>query len=95
MAPLSHDLAGLILPHDHFGSHLNDSGVTINVDLEKLNFRKAGQILAETWNKTKMDGFPCFAEYIDPPATSDHERRLLETKFVMNSLLNKSIESFF
>jgi hypothetical protein len=47
MASLSHDLAGLILPYDHFGSHLNDSGVTINVDLEKINFRKAGQILAE------------------------------------------------
>jgi hypothetical protein len=47
MTPLSHDLAGLILPYDHFGSHLNDSGVTINVDLEKINFRKAGQILAE------------------------------------------------
>ena len=52
MAPLSHDLAGLILPHDHFGSHLNDSGETVNVDLEDLNFRKAGQILAETWNQT-------------------------------------------
>ncbi|CAF4134016.1 unnamed protein product, partial [Rotaria sordida] len=41
MAPLSHDLAGLNLPHDHFGSHLNESGVTINIELEKLNFRKA------------------------------------------------------
>ena len=49
MAPLSHDLAGLILPHDHFGSHLNDSGVTINAELEKINFKKAGEILAEVW----------------------------------------------
>lgn len=24
MAPLSRDLAGLVLPHDHFGSHLDD-----------------------------------------------------------------------
>ncbi len=45
MCPLSHDLAGLILPHDHFGSHLNESGGIINIDL-----RKAGQILAERWN---------------------------------------------
>ena len=26
MTPLSHDLAGLILPHDHYGTHLNSSG---------------------------------------------------------------------
>ncbi|CAF1319118.1 unnamed protein product [Rotaria sordida] len=42
MAPLSHDLAGLNLPHDHFGSHLNESGVTINIELEKLNFQAKG-----------------------------------------------------
>ena len=65
MAPLSHDLAGLILPHDHFGSHLNESGGTINIDLEKLNFRKAGQILAETWSQSMIDGFPHVAEYIN------------------------------
>ncbi|CAF3356407.1 unnamed protein product [Rotaria socialis] len=89
MAPLSHDLAGLILPHDHFGSHLNDSGATINVDLEKLNFRKAGQILAETWNQTVIDGYPCFAEYINPPATSDDERRQIDVKLVMDELLRE------
>jgi len=89
MAPLSHDLAGLILPYDHFGSHLNDSGVTTNVDLEKLNFRKAGQILAETWNQSVIDSFPCVAEYINPPATSDDERRSLDVKFVMDQLLRE------
>ncbi|CAF3698963.1 unnamed protein product [Rotaria sordida] len=89
MAPLSHDLAGLILPHDHFGSHLNDSGVTINVDLEKLNFRKAGQILAETWNQSVIDGFPCVAEYINPPATSEDERRQADIKIVMDEILRQ------
>ena len=89
MAPLSHDLAGLILPHDHFGSHLSDSGVTVNVNLEKLNFRKAGQILAETWNQSVIDGFPCYAEYIDPPATSEDERRQVDVKFVINDLLRQ------
>ncbi|CAF0966810.1 unnamed protein product [Rotaria sp. Silwood1] len=89
MAPLSHDLAGLILPHDHFGSHLNDSGVTINIDLEKLNFRKAGQILAETWNQSVIDGFPCVAEYINPPVTSADERRLVDTKIVMDEILRR------
>lgn len=89
MAPLSHDLAGLILPHDHFGSHLNESGVTINIDLEKMNFRKAGQILANTWNQTKIDGFSCFAEYINPPATCDDERRLIDVKFVLDEILRE------
>ena len=89
MAPLSHDLAGLILPHDHFGSHLNESGGTINVDLEKLNFRKAGQILAETWNQSVIDGFPCVAEYINPPATSADERIQVDVKFVMADLLQQ------
>ncbi|KAG5889384.1 hypothetical protein JTB14_005084 [Gonioctena quinquepunctata] len=34
MAPLSRELDGLILPHDPFGSHLDDRGVTINEHLE-------------------------------------------------------------
>ncbi|CAF0900718.1 unnamed protein product [Rotaria sordida] len=89
MAPLSHDLAGLILPHDHFGSHLNDSGVTINIELEKLNFRKAGQILAERWNHSIIDGFLCVAEYINPPATTEDERRQVDTKIVMNGILRR------
>ena len=89
MAPLSHDLAGLVLPHDHFGSHLNDSGVTINLDLEKLNFRKAGQILAERWSHSVIDGFPCVAEYIQPPATSADERRLVDVKIIIDALLRK------
>ena len=89
MAPLSHDMAGLILPHDYYGTHLNESGVTINVDLEKMNFRKAGQMLAERWNRTKIDGFPCYAEYVNPPATSDDERRLIDTKVVIDSLVKQ------
>jgi hypothetical protein len=82
MAPLSHNLAGLILPHNQFGSHLNDSGTTINVDLEKSNFRKAGKILAETWNQTFTDNYPVYAEYINPPATSEDERRQIVFLFI-------------
>ena len=47
MAPLSKELSDLILPHDSVGSHLDDSGKTIDEDLEKQHFRKAGEILAE------------------------------------------------
>jgi hypothetical protein len=87
MAPLSHDLAGLTLPYDYFGSHLSDSGVTVNIELEKLNFRKAGEILAERWNQSILDGFPCFAEYINPRPTSEDERRQVEVKIIMDKIL--------
>ena len=66
MAPLSHELAGLILPHDHFGSHLDDNGQTVNEDLEKSNFQFAGKVLADVWNSLTTDGFPILAKYIDP-----------------------------
>ena len=36
MAPLSHDLAGVVLTHDHNGSHLNAAGVTVNQAMEVL-----------------------------------------------------------
>ena len=66
MAPLSRDLAGLVLPHDHYGSHLNASGKTIDAELELKNFQKAGETLAEVWSSNTIDGFPVDAEYIAP-----------------------------
>ena len=47
MSPLSHDIAGLILPHDAYGSHLDQSGKTIDKELEKRNFQKAAETLSE------------------------------------------------
>lgn len=74
MAPLSNELAGLILPHDHYGSHLDERGVTIDTDLEKKNFQFAGNTLAEIWSHLTVDTFPTVAAYIDP-----EESELLET----------------
>ena len=34
MAPLSHDVAGVILPHDTFGTNLDSKADTIDKDLE-------------------------------------------------------------
>ena len=45
MAPLSHDLAGVVLPLNRFGNHLQNE--TINEELQMKNFAKAGEILAE------------------------------------------------
>ena len=38
MAPFSKELSGLILPHDHFGTHLDNSGRTIDDELEEKFF---------------------------------------------------------
>ena len=66
MAPLSRELSGLILPHEHFGSHLDTQGRTIDEELEKLNFKYAGETLSEIWKQVSIDNFPTVAEYIVP-----------------------------
>lgn len=66
MVPLSKELSGIILPHDEFGSHLDSSGKTIDIDLEIKNFDKAGNILAEIWSNILFDTHPVVAEYISP-----------------------------
>lgn len=66
IAPLSRELAGLILEHDHYGSHLNSSGKTVDADLEKVNFKNAGSTLSEVWNSVVIDGHPVVAEYMGP-----------------------------
>jgi len=70
MASSSHDLYGLIL-HDHFGSHLNATGKTNDSELEKVNFRKAGENLAEVWSQAIINGFSVHARYVDPDNTPD------------------------
>ena len=63
MAPLSRFLAGIILPHDTFGSHLNAKGETVDNDLERENFQKAGETLAEVWNEAVIDQHPVKCEW--------------------------------
>lgn len=70
MAPLSRDLAGLILPHSFYGTHLNDKNETVNTELEKKNFARAGQTLAEIWSSTVIDGFETVAKFKDPDVSS-------------------------
>jgi hypothetical protein len=60
MAPLSRELSGLILSHDHYGSHLDSQGKTTNEKLEKLNFAFAGDTLASIWSDVIItDGCCC------------------------------------
>ena len=66
MAPLSHDLAGIVLPHDHYGSHLRADGSTADTELEKENFFKAATVLAEVWSKTVIDGHQVDCQALRP-----------------------------
>ncbi|CAG8797926.1 34009_t:CDS:2, partial [Racocetra persica] len=50
IAPLSHDLAGVILPHDTFGTHLDTQLRTNDEELEKCNFKAAGDVLTSESN---------------------------------------------
>jgi hypothetical protein len=66
MAPLSKELAGIILPHDQYGDHLDSSGRTIDDELELKNFEKAGETLAQIWSNVVLDSHPVVARYVDP-----------------------------
>lgn len=69
MAPLSRELTGVILNHDDFGSHLDSSNRTTDLELEKRNFESAGNVLADIWSKLVIDNFPVVAEYVAPTDT--------------------------
>ena len=63
MIKFSKELSGVVLPHDHFGSHLNAKGKTIDKELKK-KFAYAGEILAKIWPAMIIDGHTVLAEFI-------------------------------
>ena len=65
MALPSKALAGLVIPHDSCGSHLNPSGETVAAEPEKNNFKVAGNILCQIWGKLVLDGKRVTAEYVE------------------------------
>ncbi|KAF6207031.1 hypothetical protein GE061_018269 [Apolygus lucorum] len=64
LAPLSRELFGVVLPHDPFGSHLNDSGAIVDLEMETRNFEYAANVLCETWSRFVIDGHPVVVEYV-------------------------------
>lgn len=77
MAPLSRQMTGLVLPYDKWGNHLNSKGETIDDELERKNFRHAGETLAEVWSKLVLDKFEVFSEYVDPTRSSLEKEDLI------------------
>ncbi|PKC03466.1 hypothetical protein RhiirA5_423714 [Rhizophagus irregularis] len=51
MATLSGKLAGITLPIDHFGTHLDSQGKVIDAELAIQNFRYSGEALCELWRR--------------------------------------------
>ncbi|CAF2913796.1 unnamed protein product [Rotaria sp. Silwood2] len=89
LAALSQDLTGLVLPHDYFGTHLNVSGLTVDAEVEKENFKATGEVLAEIWSMDMIDRNPVVAQYIDPPASSDDMIRLIDTKSTIDMIIDE------
>jgi hypothetical protein len=88
LAALSQDLTGLVLPHDYFGTHLNISGITIDAELEKNNLKRTGDVLGEVWSMDMIDHYPVVSEYIDPPESVDDMIRLIDTQFVLDTIID-------
>lgn len=65
MAPLSKQLSEIIVKHDHFVSHLDNQGKTVDSELELRNFEHAGKLLAEIWSEIVIDNYDVIAEYKD------------------------------
>jgi len=89
LATLSQDLTGLVLPHDYFGTHLNVSGLTIDAELEKQNFKNTGEVLGEVWSMDMIDLHPVVAEYINPPESADDMVRLIDTQSVIDAIIDE------
>ncbi|CAF1030320.1 unnamed protein product [Rotaria magnacalcarata] len=62
---------GLILPYDHYGSHLDNGGNTIDTELEIRNFKRAGNCLAEVWGELTIDSYPVVCQYVEPVDKKD------------------------
>ena len=72
MAPLSKDTAGIILPFDTFGIHLDAANKTTDFNLEIGNFKAAAKILAKTWSEWIIDNHPSVVSYTSP-AEKQHD----------------------
>ena len=76
MSNLSKELSGVILPHDHFGTHLDHNNKTIDEELELQNFEYAGEILAKLRSKLVIDDHPVIAEFVRESEIRNHHHKV-------------------
>lgn len=89
LAPLSHDLSGLVLPPSYFGTHLNIIGLTIDAELERINAKRTGELLADIWKMNMIDHHPVVVEYIDPPDSAHDIAIGIDTQFTLDCLIDQ------
>ena len=56
------------LPHERFGTHLDSSKKSTHTNLEKRNFKAAGELLAKAWEEVVLDNFPVEDDYVENTA---------------------------
>ena len=81
VAPLSRQLTTVILDHQHFGSHLNSSRITVDWELERRNFSHAGNRLADLFAGMVLDGHETFAKYVKPSQDKANPRLSARDKY--------------
>jgi hypothetical protein len=91
LSPMSQDLGGLILPYDHFGTHLNDNGLTEHAELEKENFKLTGDVLAEVWSMNVLDEYPVVAEYIKPSPLIDEQLKMADSTLALDGIIDRYV----
>ena len=64
MSNLIKGLSGVILPHDHFGTHLDNNNNTVDEELKLKSFEHAGEILDKLWSKLVINDHPVVAEFV-------------------------------
>ena len=92
MFHLSKELTGVLLPYDTYGSHLDNAGKTIDLEMEIRNFEAAGTTLANIWGDLVIDGYDTVAEFVKDPPPVEVEtfiptaifrsKHLLETQYM-------------
>ncbi|CAG8832599.1 15561_t:CDS:2 [Gigaspora margarita] len=65
MATLSGKLAGIVLPINHFGKHLDSQGNIIDTNLAAQNFNYAKTMLCDIWRCDPIFGKHVNATYVD------------------------------
>jgi hypothetical protein len=91
LSPMVQDLAGLILPYDHFGTHLNDVGLTEHAELEKENFKLTGDVLAEVWSMNVLDEHSVVAEYIKPSPMIDEQLKMVDSTLALDGIIDRYV----
>lgn len=81
MTPLSHDLAGIVFPYNHFGNHIDSSGKKTDREIEEKNFQMEPEVLSEVWEKTVIDGHSVNCRAI--PADSLYKSTTFELVWVV------------